>query len=272
MSEKVKNAFSRAKIEYFASVAYSDCRKTRPYLVDRLPFKTESLIIFLLPYYGGETENISRYAASVDYHRVIKTVSDDVICSLEREYPGASFASFGDRSPIDERHAALISGLGILGDNGLLINEKYGSYVFIGEICTNIAPQELGAVFPLPVARCEGCGACAAACPTGRLSGGKDCLSEITQRKGELSHSDVELMRKINTAWGCDECQSACPHNKNPRITPISYFLSDRITCLTEPLILGMSEEEFFHRAFSWRGKETVLRNIRLLDEKNSPV
>lgn len=272
MSAKIKRVFVRSKIEYFAPIAYSDCRKTRPYLADRLPFATGSVLVFLLPYYVGETENFSRYAASLDYHHVIKAVSDSIICDLKKEYPNESFAAFGDHSPIDERHAALVTGLGVLGDNGLLINEKYGSYVFIGEIFTSLAPREVGAISPLPIARCEGCGACAAACLTGRLSGGGECLSEITQRKGELSPSDIELMRKINTVWGCDECQIACPHNKNPIVTPIELFWGNRITVLTESLINGMSDGEFALRAFSWRCKETVLRNIRAVNKKKDPV
>ena len=268
MSDKLSTLFSEAKIEYFAPLSYSDTVKVRTHLIDKLPFIPQSVIVFLVPYYGGETENISRYAASVDYHYVIKALSDKVISGIRLEYTDASFAAFGDHSPIDERHAAAVCGLGILGDNKLLINEKYGTYVFIGEIFTDLSPEILGAVTPKPIGRCEGCGACHAACPTGALSGLSTCLSEITQRKGELSADNIEIMRKVNTVWGCDLCQTACPHNKDPEITPISYFLEDRIECLTEPLLSAMSDEEFSRRAFSWRGRAVLLRNIRELDKK----
>ena len=74
-------------------------------------------------------------------------------------------------------------------------------------------------------------------------------------------------MRKYDTAWGCDVCQEVCPHNLLPRLTPIELFKEGRIDCLTEELVEGMTKEEFASRAFAWRGKKTVLRNLKILGE-----
>ena len=72
-------------------------------------------------------------------------------------------------------------------------------------------------------------------------------------------------MKKYNTVWGCDECQRVCPHNRSPRLTPIEFFYRDRIPELTLDVLNGMTRVEFQRRAFAWRGKKTVERNIRLV-------
>ena len=267
--DSIRDTLLGCGVEYFCVLSYSDCRESSPRIIGRESFTPRSVILYLLPYYGGECENISRYAASRDYHLALAEVNSHIAECLEREAPSACCRGYGDHSPIDERHAALVGGLGILGKNGLLINEKYGSYVFIGDMITDIAPEDIGATTPREYSYCIGCGACLRACPTGVLSGeGSDCLSAITQRKGELSDSEMALMRKYNTAWGCDMCQSVCPHNKNLLHTPIEFFKKDRITRLTKETLESMSDEDFKARAFAWRGKGVLIRNLDVLDSK----
>ena len=269
MNDFMKSYFDSQKIEYFSVIDYAHCRETLGRLIERENFTPRSVIIYLLPYYAGETVNISRYAASLDYHIAIKQVGDGLISRIKEKFPSASCKSYGDHSPIDERHAALAAGLGILGDSGLIINEKYGTYIFVGDVITDIPPEELGAKAPLPIVKCEGCGACRAACPTGILRGeGADCLSAITQKKGELTDDEKELMRKYNTAWGCDECQTSCPHNSAPRLTTIPFFREKNIFNLTREMLDGMSDEEFSSRAFAWRKRATVERNLEILSKK----
>lgn len=264
--EKLSDFFEKRNIEYFAVLDYNDCRETSHEIMSRESFTPRSVIIYLLPYYTGETVNISRYAASLDYHLIIGEVGRELAAFVKERYPTSESRAYGDHSPIDERHAALIGGLGILGDSGLLINEKYGTYSFIGDLVTDIPPEELGATQPMSVKRCSGCGACKRACPTGILRGeGTMCLSAITQRKGELSEDECALMREYNTAWGCDICQTACPHNKNPRKTPIPFFYTDPIYNLTEDILDKMDKKTFLARAFSWRGRKIVERNLKIL-------
>lgn len=258
--------FEAEKIEYYSVLSYSDCKVIRDDIMAREDFVPRSVIVFLIPYYSGEAVNISRYAAAKDYHLFVRKITDKLSAFLKECYPASKSKGYGDHSPIDERHAALIGGLGVLGENQLLINEKYGSYVFIAELITDIDPCELSADTPKKIKSCESCGKCSRACPTGKLCGNAAvCLSEITQKKGELSASEAELMRKINTVWGCDECQTVCPHNENPKITPISFFQEDVICELTEELLLSMDKKAFSERAFSWRGRKTVERNLKIL-------
>jgi epoxyqueuosine reductase len=201
--ELIKKVLNEHAIEYFAVLSYSDLRETSTRIRERSGFDPKTAIIYLLPYYGGECSNLSGYAASRDYHIAIKEIGESLIASLKERFPHCNARSFGDHSPIDERHAAAIGGLGIMGDNALLINEKYGSYVFIGDVVTDIPPEQLGTVTPLEPRACMHCSACKDVCPTGILRGECcTCLSAITQRKGELTTDEAELMRKFNTVWG----------------------------------------------------------------------
>jgi len=269
MISEIEDFFHSEKIEYFAALPYSDVYEISHEIMARESFIPRSVIVFLIPYYAGETVNISRYAASFDYHIIIKDITSRLITLLHEKFPGSSAKGYGDHSPIDERGAALTAGLGILGKNGLIINEKYGSYVFIGDVVTDVPEEELGCNEKNEIKRCCGCGACLAACPTGVLRGESyDCLSAITQRKGELSEKEKDLMKKFNTVWGCDLCQSSCPHNSAPRLTPIPFFYQNRIEKLDSNLLSTLTGKEFRKRAFAWRGRRTLERNLEIFEEK----
>ena len=256
-------------IEVYGALSIEDADIINARLLERESFVAKSILMFLVPYYAGETVNLSRYAAARDYHIVLKEITDRLIAGIKRRYPEANAKGYGDHSPIAERAAALRAGLGILGDNGLIINEKYGSYVFIGDVITDLPPEALFAEPAREIKFCPHCGRCKAACPTGILRGeGEDCLSAITQRKGSLTDAEVDLMKKHNTVGGCDLCQTACPYNKAPRVTPIAFFKEALIPHLTLDILESMSDGAFSERAFAWRGRKTVERNLRLFEEE----
>ncbi|MGM9642854.1 MAG: 4Fe-4S double cluster binding domain-containing protein, partial [Eubacteriales bacterium] len=117
------------------------------------------------------------------------------------------------------------------------------------------------------VSYCEDCGACVAACP-GTLSGRGDCVSHITQKKGDLTEEEINIIRKYGCAWGCDICQEVCPHTKRAKSSGTIYTKNE---WFTKDVILTPSEEsldndeDFNNRAYSWRGKTTILRNINII-------
>ena len=276
MTELMKLAcefFQKNKIEYYAAVDYSILKEINVPLRQRAGFSPRTAVVFLIPYFVGKAKNFSSYATSNDYHIFVKELTRELASVMKNAFPTYNFRGFGDHSPIDERHAALVCGLGILGDSEMLINEKYGTYTFIAEILTDMPPEQAGAITPAEIKGCKSCGACRKACPTGRI--GKmdvECLSDITQKKGELTDYEINLMRKVDTVWGCDLCQAVCPYNKSAEPTPIDFFYRDRVDFLSEQYISSLSPDEFENRAFAWRGKNTVIRNVRLLgyieDEK----
>lgn len=272
MKKEIEAFFAENKIEYFAALDYGDLRETSPEIMARESFTPRSAIVFLIPYFVSVPKNISVYAASLDYHIFIREISQRLILLMKELYPENNFVGYGDHSPIDERHAALFAGLGIAGDSGLFINEKYGSYVFIADLICDLPPEELSALKG-EVRECLHCGKCLSACPTGILRGeGEDCLSAITQRKGELTEKEAELMRKCDTVWGCDICQSVCPYNKSPAVTPIEFFHKDRIENLTEDILASLSKAEFKARAFGWRGRSVVERNLKIYSEGKKEI
>ncbi len=150
----------------------------------------------------------------------------------------------------------------MLGMNRLLITEQYGSYVFLGEFLTNIPYHEIGTLSSFAVRECEKCGLCVASCPKKEI-----CLSALTQKKGELTREEAEEILSLGSVWGCDTCQEVCPHSQKAKITPIEYFKEDLIAQLTPEAVENMSEEEFARRAYSWRGRKTILRNLLLFNK-----
>ena len=264
--EAITDTLEQCGIDEIGFLDYKYVREINTRLISREGFTPRSVIMFLVPYYAGATENLSVYAAGPDYHTVIKRITDRVISAITECRPEASAKGFGDHSPIDERHAALLAGLGILGKNGLIINRTYGSYVFIGDIITDISAEEMECDLPKETELCEDCGRCREACPTGILRGeSSECLSAITQTKGELSDGQIALMKKYDTCWGCDICSAVCPYNRSVRMTPVEDFYEGRISRLTKDAVEAMSEGEFSSRAFAWRGRKSVLRNLEYL-------
>lgn len=269
MDKAVCDIFSAEGIEFFAPVPMKYCRVTREDLILRGGIeKPETAIVFLIPYFtGAEEGNISLYARSLDYHLFCAELFPRICEKLSSVF-GGRFIGFADKSPIDEIDAAARGGLGVIGDNHMLINEKYGSFVFIGEVITDVAPEALscdadGAFEPKS---CPHCGECGKVCPKAAHG---ECLSAVTQKKGELSAEEISYIGEYGSAWGCDICQTVCPLVKKAvssgNVTPIGFFYRDRINDISSGTLSRMSDEDFKKRAFSWRGRGTVLRNLEIL-------
>ncbi len=225
----------------------------------RLPKNAKSVIVACFPYLLDDAmyadRNISRYAVVTDYHSVALDRLESAAKCLKSLYPEHEFAAFSDNSPIPEVKAACLAGLGAKGKNSLLITQKYGSFVFIGEIVTSLE-LSFGSYAEQP---CIGCGKCIQACPVSALAENgfkrSACISEITQKKGELSPDEEKLMKECGCVWGCDICQEVCPMNQNAAVTEIEEFLSSPIAHIETGCSLD-------GRAYEWRGRKVIERNI----------
>lgn len=252
------------EIGLFAPISLRDCRVIRPYLLTRTGIEDGTVLMMAVPYAicNDEMRNVSRYAIARDYHLYFRELFDRILPVLRDRYPDNCFAGFADHSPIDEVDAALRAGLGIRGAHGLLLTEAYSSYVFLGEIITD-------AILPAtatPIRECEKCGACRRACPVG-LDKAR-CLSALTQKKGALTDEEEALLHTHPLVWGCDTCQEACPHTVAARrrgslghVPP--FFRTALLPHLTEEALEQMAEDTFRERAYAWRGRDVIARNLK---------
>jgi len=269
----LEKLLKKENIEAFGILPYEKTEKINPSLLSRRKIdqsKLKSVIIFTLPYYTqAQRTNISKYAVARDYHHFIKLLESSLGERLRAQFPNEDFYFFADNSPIDERSAAQYCNLGKIGKNGLLITEKYSSFVFIGEILTTASFEEriLSDSLENP---CVDCNLCLAACPKEHLG---VCLSALTQKKGKLDENEEKIIKKYGSAWGCDICQDVCPVTKaaiksKTVYSPIPYFNEKKIPYLSKECLNNLSDEEFSLRAYSWRKRETVLRNIEILEKE----
>lgn len=227
----------------------------------RIPENAKTVIVCLFPYKVKETppKLLSRYAAIPDYHGICGNILQSVCEELKTEFTDFSFEFFIDNSPLPEVETAVSAGLGVRGKNGLLINKKYGSFVFIGAIVTDMK-------IPCKLAKkkdCINCGKCISACPVGCDK--TRCLSDLSQKKGELSPEQSALLRENKILWGCDICAEICPMNKGKSLTEIKEFIEGYRDTYDE-------NEDPTHRPYNWRGEKPIKRNYQNLSSASTGI
>ncbi|WP_050614081.1 tRNA epoxyqueuosine(34) reductase QueG [Bacillus testis] len=214
----------------------------------------------------GERRGIfCRASWGVDYHILLREKLKMLEDYLAQRVPEVRTLSMVDTGELSDRAVAERAGIGWSAKNCAIITPEFGSYVYLGEMITNIPfePDE-----PLED-QCGSCTKCLDICPTGALvSGGqinaKRCIAFLTQTKEPLPE---EFRKKIgNRVYGCDSCQTICPKNKG-----MDFHLHERMEPepeLAKPLltpILHMSnrqfKETFGHVSGAWRGKKPIQRN-----------
>lgn len=153
---------------------------------------------------------ISRYAWGDDYHDLLRTKLKPVRSLLQSLGYKAKIAV--DSFPVLERMLAVRAGLGFIGNNGLLINPIFGSYLFLAEVLTDTQFPSSEHVASL----CRDCGRCLSACPSRALSGGgrvnpSRCISSFNvEWNGKIPSFAPEFSGRL---FGCDLCQEICPFN-----------------------------------------------------------
>jgi len=210
---------------------------------------------------------VSRYALGRDYHKLMRKRLQALARRIETRAGPFGYRVFVDSAPVLEKALAEKAGLGWIGKHTNLINQKAGSWFFLGEIYTDL---------PLPVdipasEHCGECARCIDVCPTGAIVApytvdARRCISYLTI---ELRGSIPEELRPLmgNRIYGCDDCQLVCPWNRfahptqEPDFAPRHGLDAAQLVTLFE-----WDEAQFLQRtegsAIRRIGHECWLRNI----------
>ncbi len=264
MFELIKGILEENNITRIGALNIENCEIINQRI---LPEWARSAIIFCIPYRTNENpsnDGFSEYARVYDYHNFSKGLYETITQSLNDKLE-FKFRGFCDHSPINEKLAAAMCGLGFIGRNSLFFDDIFGSFVFLGSIITDFdCKSDIQ-----EIRHCDNCGMCAIACPNNAIvERGINrlmCLSGISQKKLKTKE-EIELLKKHNIVWGCDICQNVCPHNKKAKIAPLPYFSKTRIPYINKDFIYSLTDEEFEKYAFSYKGRQIVLNNIEFKD------
>ncbi len=197
---------------------------------------------------------ISRYALGRDYHKVMRKRLQKLVDQINHAVGDFGYRVFVDSAPVLEKALAEKSGLGWIGKHTNLINQKAGSWFFIGEIYTDL---------PLPLSteqadtysqnHCGSCTSCLDICPTKAIVApykvdARRCISYLTiELHGSIP---VEFRKAIgNRIYGCDDCQLCCTWNRFSVPTSEQDFFTRHP--LDAPELLEL---------FSW-SEQTFLKN-----------
>ncbi len=220
---------------------------------------------------------VAMYAHGRDYHDVLLGMLSEFELRLKEFFPDLEAKAVVDTQPISERDLALKSGIAWLGKNTCVISPAYGSWIFLGELITNLS---LEGDRPLRTL-CGSCTRCMDACPTGALDeayilDARKCISYLTiEERGEIPREfHAAIGRNL---FGCDECQRVCPFNETARESVVfgggegSPFVDMRIEDLVD-----ISDEDFReltrNSAIRRCKGEGMRRNARIVADNTSPI
>ncbi|MBF4501970.1 tRNA epoxyqueuosine(34) reductase QueG [Savagea sp. SN6] len=206
-----------------------------------------------------------RASWGTDYHLVLKDMLTELEAFILTLVPEAKLKSMVDTGELSDRAVSERAGIGWSGKNTMIITEEFGSYVYLGEMITNIpfipdTPME---------DQCGECRLCMDVCPTGALVqpgqlNAQRCIAFLTQTKNPVP---LEFRDKIgNRIYGCDTCQTVCPKNRKKYNQHQKAFEPDGelVKPLLKPLLRLSNrqfKERFGHMSGSWRGKNPIQRN-----------
>ncbi|EGA89770.1 hypothetical protein GPDM_08900 [Planococcus donghaensis MPA1U2] len=217
---------------------------------------------------GARRGIFSRSSWGKDYHAALRERLTLLEAFIASRFPEARMRSMVDTGELSDRAVAERAGIGWSAKNTNIITPEFGSYVYLGEMITNIPFR-----FDEPIEdQCGDCRLCIDSCPTGAIVEGgqlnaQRCISFLTQTKGFLPD---EFRGKIgNRLYGCDTCQTVCPKNKRKANQIHAEFEPDPE--IAKPLLLPLLtisnkefKDKFGYVSGSWRGKKPIQRNAIL--------
>ncbi|NDJ19160.1 tRNA epoxyqueuosine(34) reductase QueG [Myxacorys almedinensis] len=208
----------QADMAWMANPKREEIRRVMP--------EVRSLICVALNYYtsdsrpeGNEYAKISRYGWGRDYHRVLQKKLKALSAWLETQGEGIQARFYADTGPVQDKVWAQRAGIGWIAKNGNVITRDYGSWVFLGEVLTNL---ELVSESPQDRPHTQHCGTCTRcieACPTGAITqpfvvDANRCIAYHTIENRSETLPAAIAPHLNNWVAGCDICQDVCPWNQ----------------------------------------------------------
>lgn len=214
---------------------------------------------------GARRGIFCRASWGTDYHVVLRDRLSKLEKYIMERIPDALCKSMVDTGELVDRAVAQRAGVGWSAKNCAIITPEFGSYVYLGEMITNLP---LSPDRPMED-QCGECNKCIDACPTGALIQGgqldaQRCIAFQTQTKGFLAE---EFREKLgNRIYGCDTCQTICPKNKGMDFH--NHIEMEPDPEIAKPLLVPLLtisnkefKEKYGHISGSWRGKKPIQRN-----------
>ena len=206
-----------------------------------------------------------------DYHFRVKEKMTALGERIREAVPECRFQVYVDNSRLLDRASAWRAGLGFFGKNNLLINPRYGSFFFIGQLLLDqvVRFEEKS---PLE-SQCGECTRCLKACPGSALEDGftldpQRCISYLTQKKVLLPEEEERIKDYL---YGCDLCQLSCPFNQE-MLKGLSEGGDSQMIYPDLDWIIQMSQREFKglfgQTAAGWRGKKVLARNAAIIKNR----
>ncbi len=189
---------------------------------------------------------ISRYAWGQDYHETLKKKLYELSRWIQQNSPHHNTKCYVDTGPLIERVYAKYAGIGWFGKNTCIINQKTGSWLFLGCIITDL---ELTYDVP-PPDRCGTCTRCIDACPTGAILepyvlDSRKCISYTTiELRGSIPEQDRAGIG--HHLFGCDICQDVCPWNRRaPASSNPAFEAKDGLVWPFLDRLLELNDDEW---------------------------
>ncbi|MCX7884879.1 MAG: tRNA epoxyqueuosine(34) reductase QueG [Caloramator sp.] len=237
--------------------------------VNRLLEGAKTIISIAIPYKTVDVDKtkpyLSKSSFGIDYHKVMNYKLKSISEYITNEFKGRC-VYYVDTGCLHDREIAKKCGIGFYGKNTSIITKKYGSFVFLGEIITDLYIKRDIELESL----CKDCTLCIDVCPTKALErpyylNARKCLSFITQKKDIITDKEMEKMGL--RLYGCDTCQDVCPYNKKVKLSNINEFYPKEWNFNINPYkLLNMTNKEFRNlfglTSAGWIGKKKLQRNM----------
>ncbi|MBW4644599.1 MAG: tRNA epoxyqueuosine(34) reductase QueG [Goleter apudmare HA4340-LM2] len=249
-----------AKMQWMTNPKRQDIRLVMP--------EVRSLVCVALNYYtpdqrpgGEEYAKISRYGWGRDYHKAMHKKLKALTTWLQSLDAGIQARYYADTGPVQDKVWAQRAGIGWIAKNGNVITREYGSWVFLGEVLTNLELESDRPSTP----HCGTCTRCLDACPTDAITqpfviDANRCIAYHTIENRSEKLPDTITPHLQGWVAGCDICQDVCPWNQRfARVTDVAEFHPDHGNIAPKLIELAEISDEEWDRQFP----ASALRRIK---------